>query len=39
MKSIPEIPLLESSSREPQKALSDVSADSFGLTKQDLDEI
>ena len=39
MGSIQEIPLSEGPLREPQKALSDVLADPFILTKQDLDEI
>lgn len=39
MGSISELPLLESSMREPQKALSTGLADPFILTKQDLDEI
>ena len=39
MESIQEIPLLKSSMREPQDTLSDILADPFTLTKQDLDEI
>lgn len=37
--SFAETPLMESSIPDPPKALSDMSADTFTLTKQDLDEI